>query len=74
METMPQMRRVRRNSSYRTAVASVQHHGDKLVYATRRGRLRVMTLPEFRDEGCPYGILTDGGAVVRETSPRVLAR
>ena len=51
-------------ASYQTAVASVQHHGDVLVYATRSGRLRVMTMPEFRDEGCPYGIFTDGSAVV----------
>ena len=54
-------------ASYRTAVASVQHHGDVLVYAARSGRLRVMTTPEFRDEGCPYGILTDGGAVQMST-------
>ena len=54
-------------ASYQTAVASVQHHGDVLVYATRSGRLRVMTMPEFRDEGCPYGILTDGGAVQMST-------
>ena len=44
-----------------------RHHGDVLVYAARSGRLRVMTMPEFRDEGCPYGILTDGGAVQMST-------
>ena len=60
-------------ASYQTAVASVQHHGDVLVYAARSGRLRVMTIPEFRDEGCPYGIFTDGSAVVNAPDlPRVL--
>ena len=41
----------------------MKHDADKLVYAARTGQLRVIRFDELPDEGCPFGIYTDGRAV-----------
>ena len=47
-------------------VATVKHDADKLVYAARTGQLRVIRFDELPDEGCPFGIYTDGRSVRKD--------
>uniref|UniRef100_A0A7S4MF47 Uncharacterized protein n=1 Tax=Prymnesium polylepis TaxID=72548 RepID=A0A7S4MF47_9EUKA len=49
-------------------VATVQHDGDKFVFAARSGVFRVIWLGELPDEGMPFGVYTSGQSV-RRTSP-----
>ena len=44
-------------------VATIQHDGDKIVFAARSGILRVVWLGELPDEGMPFGVYNDGRPV-----------
>ena len=49
-------------------VASIQHDGDKVVFSTRAGTLRVAWLGSMPDEGMPIGMYRTG-ELVRSTAP-----